>query len=89
MYSTHTLPMLNIAGAVGSEKGGWIVTGRHVEEEEDGRGGVGTDGRNDDWVNVLARDVGDGRFDGSIGKKAGGLVILAGDFDSDGAADDD
>lgn len=48
MCSTHTLPMLNIAGAVGSETGGWIVTGRHVEEEEDGHGGVGTDGRNDD-----------------------------------------
>lgn len=88
MYSTHTLPMLNIAGAVGSETGGWIVTGRHVEEEEDGHG-VGTDGRNDDWVNVGARDVGDGRSDGSIGKKAGGLVMPAGDFDSDGAADDD
>lgn len=88
MYSTHSLPMLNIAGAAGSETGGWIVTERHVEEEEDGRG-VGTDGRNDDWVNVVAHDVGDGRFDGSIGKKAGGLVMLAGDFDSDGAADGD
>lgn len=37
----------------------------------------------------MARDVGDGRFDGSIGKKAGGLAMLAGDCDSDGAADDD
>lgn len=89
MYSTHTLPMLNTAGAVGSEKGGWIVTGRHAEEEEDGHGGADTDGRNDDWVNAVARDGVDCRFDGSTGKKVGGSVMLAGDFGSDGAADDD
>lgn len=87
MCSTHTLPMLNIVGAVVSEKGGWTATGRHAGEEEDGHGGVHTDGRNDDWVNVVAQDAGDGRFGGLIGKKVGGWVTLV-DFDSDGAADD-
>lgn len=33
--------MLHRGGAVGSEKGGWTVTGRR-EEEEEGSGGGGT-----------------------------------------------
>lgn len=67
------------------------MIGRHAgeeEEEEDGHGGVDTDGRNDDWVNVVAHDVADGRFGRLTGKKAGGSVMLVVDFDSDGAADD-
>lgn len=47
------------------------MTGKHEEEEEDsGGGGVGTAGKNGDWVNGAAFAVG-GRFAVSIAKKAG------------------
>lgn len=89
MCSTHTLPMPSIVGAVVSEKGGQIATGRHAgEEQEDSHGGVDTDGRNNDWVNVVAPDAVDGRFGGWIGKTVGGSVMLVVGFGSDGAADD-
>lgn len=81
--------MLSTVGAVGSETGGWRATGRHAGEEEDGRDGVDTDGRSGDWASGAAHDVADGRFDGSTGKKEGGLVTPVGDSDSDGGADGD
>lgn len=66
------------------------MTGRHAgeEEEEDGHGGVDTDGRNGGWVNVVAHDAVDGRSGGLTGRKVGGSVMPGVDFDSDGAADD-
>lgn len=43
------------------------MTGKHEEEQEDSGGGVGTAGKNGDWVNGVAG----GRFAVSIVKKAG------------------